>query len=80
MRFGANYDTRCTETFETTQTGRDKAIQATQSYKIVVDNILGRVDVIGLIIVGFLNALVRGVAWLAQRGVLYRDDVLRSRT
>jgi hypothetical protein len=74
MRFGANYDTRYTETFETTRTGRDKAIQATLSYKIgdVVGNILGRVDVIGLIIVGFLNALVRGVAWLAQgRGVVW---------
>ncbi len=34
MRFGANYDTKYTEAFETTQTGRDKAIQATLSYKI----------------------------------------------
>lgn len=74
MRFGANYDTKYTEAFETTQTGRDKAIQATLSYKIgyVVGNILGRVDVIGLIIVGFLNAVVRGVAWLAQgRGLVW---------
>ena len=29
-------------------------------------------DVIGLIIVGFLNAVVRGVAWLAQgRGLVW---------
>jgi hypothetical protein len=49
MRCGANYDTRYTETFETTRTGRDKAIQATLSYKIgdVVGNILGRVRITG---------------------------------
>jgi hypothetical protein len=34
MRFGANYDTKYTEAFETTQTGRDKAIQATLIYEI----------------------------------------------